>query len=341
MSVEFAQDISATETTGKLSSMPILILNLHENCNCRCMMCDIWKRPAGSELRLEALSKHAESFRSLGIRHVVLTGGEPLLHSRFADLCAFLKELDVTITLLTTGLLLHAQAERVSQGVDDIIISLDGPEHIHDAIRRVRRGFDLIRLGIRAVRALRPCMKIHARSTVQRTNYAFLRETVVAAHRLGFDSISFLATDVSSHAFNRELIWPGERQAEIALSNTDISILEDEMEELIAEHSDDINAGFIVEKPEKLRRIVRHFREVLGELPYQAPTCNAPWVSAVIEVDGSVKPCFFHRKVSNLSASTLAEAVNSPQAQQFRRDLDIANDPVCRRCVCSLNYRHT
>ncbi len=27
-----------------LTSMPILILNVHSHCNCRCIMCDIWKR---------------------------------------------------------------------------------------------------------------------------------------------------------------------------------------------------------------------------------------------------------------------------------------------------------
>jgi hypothetical protein len=32
----------------------------------------------------------------------------------------------------------------------------------------------------------------------------------------------------------------------------------------------------------------------------------------------------------------LHEILNSPQALQFRRNLDIASDPTCQRCVCSL-----
>jgi hypothetical protein len=32
----------------------------------------------------------------------------------------------------------------------------------------------------------------------------------------------------------------------------------------------------------------------------------------------------------------LHEILNGPQALHFRRNLDIANDPICRRCVCSL-----
>jgi hypothetical protein len=32
----------------------------------------------------------------------------------------------------------------------------------------------------------------------------------------------------------------------------------------------------------------------------------------------------------------LLEILNSPQALQFRKTLDIATDPICRHCVCSL-----
>jgi Fe-coproporphyrin III synthase len=323
----------------KLVSLPILLLNVHENCNCRCLMCDIWKRPAGSELEPASITRHRDSIRALGVRQVVLTGGEPLLHSDFDALCGFLKSCEVRVTLLTTGLLLEKRAESVARGVDEIIVSLDGPEAVHDGIRRVNRGFDLIRIGVSAVRRYRPEIQIQARSTVQRANFLFLRETVAAAKRLGFDSISFLATDVSSQAFNRELVWPGERQNQVALSRSEIAGLEDEIGLLIEQCPEEIAEHYIVESPEKLRRIARRFREHLGELPAESPVCNAPWVSVVMEVDGSLRPCFFHRKVGNIGTGSLEEAVNSDEAQEFRRTLNVARDPTCQRCVCSLNYR--
>jgi MoaA/NifB/PqqE/SkfB family radical SAM enzyme len=324
---------------GKLRSMPILLLNIHENCNCRCLMCDIWKRPVGSELDPESLLRHRDSLRTLEVRQVVLTGGEPLLHSRFDELCALLKECDVRITLLTTGLLLARRAESIAKWVDEIIVSFDGPERVHDSIRRVRQGFDLIRTGVATVRHHRPDMPIRARSTVQRSNFLCLRDTVTAAKQLGFDSISFLATDVSSHAFNRDLVWPGERQNEVALTPAETAALESEIELLIEQYGDEIARHYIVEQPEKLRRIARHFREFLGHLPPEAPICNAPWVSAVVEVDGSVKPCFFHRRIGSVETDTLEEAINSTEAQEFRQSLNIARDPTCQRCVCSLNYK--
>jgi Fe-coproporphyrin III synthase len=59
-------------------------------------------------------------------------------------------------------------------------------------------------------------------------------------------------------------------------------------------------------------------------------------VSAVVEVSGDVRPCFFHPPIGNTAEGTLAEILNSPRAIAFRERLSIADDPICRRCVCSL-----
>jgi len=322
----------------RLRELPILLLNLHENCNCRCLMCDIWKKPAGAEFALAELERHRESIAALRVREVVLTGGEPLLHSQFDALCAFLKSCGVKVTLLTTGLLLTKRAKSVAMLVDEVIVSLDGPEDVHNKIRGVRGGFGLIRDGVAAVRADAASIPIRARSTVQRANFAFLRGTVAAAIDLGLTSISFLAADLTSTAFNRELVWPVERQSEVGLTGEEVGLLGDEMESLITQHSQLIGQGYIVESPEKLRRIVRCFQEYLGELQPEAPLCNAPWVSAVLEVDGGIRPCFFHRKVGSASLHSLAEAINSDDAERFRGSLDVKSDATCKRCVCSLNY---
>ena len=172
-------------------------------------------------------------------------------------------------------------------------------------------------------------------------NHRHLRQTVDAARALGLDSISFLAADLTSEAFNRPLLWPAEKQSEIALNLEEVKALEEEIEQLILQYEAGINHKFILEPAAKLRKIARRFREHLGQLTPQAPTCNAPWVSAVVEVDGSVRPCFFHRAIGNITSSTLEEVINGEAAQEFRESLDMENDATCRRCVCSLNYHGT
>ena len=330
-----------SSSPARLESLPILILNTHSRCNCRCVMCDIWKRETNEQIRAQDLERHRNSLETLGVRHVVLTGGEPLLHNDLSALCNFFRDRQIHLTLLTTGLLLHKRAEEVAALFDDIIVSLDGPPEIHDSIRRVSGAYNLLHKGIAAVRHHNPSLPITCRTTIQKANHRYLRQTVDAARALGLDSISFLAADLTSEAFNRPLLWPAEKQGEIALNLEELKALEEEIEQLILQYQAGIDHKFILEPAAKLRKIARRFREHLGQLTPQAPTCNAPWVSAVVELDGSVRPCFFHRAIGNITSATLEEVINGEAAQEFRESLDMENDATCRRCVCSLNYHGT
>jgi len=329
----------ALSAQTRLTALPILILNAHNRCNCRCVMCDIWKRETNDQIRVQDLDRHRASLINLGVRQVVLTGGEPLLHNDLAALCNFFREHRIQLTLLTTGLLLHKRADEVATLFDDVILSLDGPQEIHDAIRRINGAYNLIHRGVAAVRHHNPFMPIVCRTTVQKANHRHLCATVDAARALGLDSISFLAADLTSEAFNRPLIWPAEKQSEIGLTAEEANALEEEIERLILEYEAAINHNYVVESPTKLRKIVHRFREHLGEVKPQSPVCNAPWVSAVVEIDGSVRPCFFHRTIGNITSSSLEDVINGEAAQNFRQSLDIETNPTCQRCVCSLNHR--
>jgi Fe-coproporphyrin III synthase len=322
---------------GALEQLPILVLNPFSRCNCRCRMCDIWKRTGSEAICRDTLERELAGLEGFGLRWAVLSGGEPLMHPDIFGLCAALRARNLRVTLLTAGLLLERHAAGVAVHVDDLIISLDGPAPVHDSIRGVNGAFARLAAGIAAVRAQHPDFPIAARSTVQRRNHAHLGETACAARQLHLDSISFLAADVESTAFHRPATWPRERQEEVGLEAEQIPVLEAQIEALIASGE---CGGFIAESPEKLQRIVHHFRARLGLARPVAPRCNAPWVSAVVEADGSVRPCFFHEPIGRIGAGqTLAQVLNGPQAVAFRGGLDVTSNPVCRRCVCSLNFK--
>jgi Fe-coproporphyrin III synthase len=340
LSTELPVPVSASASGHIISELPILILNAHSRCNCRCVMCDIWKRDTTSEITATNLEHHRKSFRNFGVRWVVLSGGEPLMHTDLRRLCNFFRELDIRMTLLTTGLLLERRAIEVAEFFDDAIVSLDGPPNVHDAIRRTPGAFSMIERGIVSLRERRPHMIVKARTTVQKANHLWLSDTVEAALSLGLSGISFLAADLTSEAFNRPLLWPVGRQDSIALSESEVSSLSDEIGRLIVTRREQIHSGYIAESPAKLRKIVSHFRAHLGLETPCAPLCNAPWVSAVIEADGAVRPCFFHPPLGNIHEASLEEIVNGDAAVSFRRSLDIAKSPICQRCVCSLNYEN-
>jgi MoaA/NifB/PqqE/SkfB family radical SAM enzyme len=322
-----------------IHDLPVLVVHAHSSCNCRCIMCDIWKTPEGKAFRKADLEPHLASIRRLGVRWVVFSGGEPLMNAELPVLCEILRAENIRLTLLTTGLLLQKCASTVAAGFDDVIVSLDGPPEVHDKIRRVEKAFALLEAGVKALREQRPEMRITARTTVQKANHCHLRETVCAARRMNLNGISFLAADLTSSAFNRPLLWPASRQDEIGLSLLEVAALEREIEALIQETGRESECGFIAETPEKLRRMARQFRVQLRLKTGESPICNAPWVSAVIETDGTVRPCFFHAAIGNLREGSLESIVNGEAGRAFRKNLDIANNAICQRCVCSLHYR--
>jgi Fe-coproporphyrin III synthase len=328
-----------SRVTGRLSSLPVLVLMPHSRCNCKCVMCDIWKANHNKrEIAPEHLASHLDAFRKLGVKWVLLSGGEPLMHSNLWSFCRSLKELDVRITILSTGLLLQAHALEICTACDEVIVSLDGSHDIHNRIRGVARAYEAIEEGVRAIKKVDPKFRVTGRCVIQRANYFDILNIVQAAHALGLDGISFLAADVSSQAFNRPVAWSDERVSEIALSAEQSGQLETLIEQLIARYGDEISSGFIVESPDKLRNLPAYFAAINGLREFPSNRCNAPWVSSVVEADGEVRPCFFHTSFGNIYQTPFEEILNSPKAVSFRKNLSVEKDPICQKCVCTLQF---
>src|ERR1700744_407462 len=115
-----AEAVSASGLEASaLAQMPILILNVHTHCSCRCVMCDIWKRETHEQVRVADLDRHRASLRKLGVRQGVVSGREALLHNDLDDLCRFFRDQNIRLTLLATGLLLVKRAEEVARLFDE------------------------------------------------------------------------------------------------------------------------------------------------------------------------------------------------------------------------------
>lgn len=327
-----------TLRSHRISSLPIVILMPHSSCNCRCSMCDIWKANQHlKQLREEDVERLMDALSKLRVKQVLMSGGEPLLHPNFFRLCKMLQEKSIQVVLLSTGLTLARHAENIVKHVQEVIVSLDGDPDLHDRIRNIAGAYTKLENGVRAIKSLDPGLVISARSVIHKLNFRNWRALIDTARNANLDSISFLPADVSSHAFNRELSWEQPRQEEILLNTDELAALEEITEEIIRDYSDDIATGFIAESPTKLRQISQHYAAALGLADYPYRPCNAPWVSTVIEPDGTVRPCFFHKAIGNIHEEDLLSILNGPTGMDFRKTLDMQKDHTCLRCVCTLN----
>ena len=326
--------------THKLSALPIVILMPHSACNCRCVMCDIWKGNNNlKQLTAADIQALMATLKKLGTQQVLMSGGEALLNPNFFRFCEILKKEKIKITLLSTGLTLKKNAALLVKWVDDIIVSLDGDEATHNRIRNIPDAFIKMAEGITAIKALKPDFKITCRTVIHRLNYTVWPQIIQSAKNLGLDQISFLPADVSSHAFNRQQAWDEPRQHEILLSEKDVDALKIIIGNLLIAFKNEFENRFIAENPEKIRNIYFYYAAYYNRNSFPYKKCNAPWVSTVIEADGTVRPCFFHEPYGNLKTQSLNNIVNSETAIDFRKNLDVAKNETCVKCVCYLNLK--
>ena len=326
-----------TLQTHKISVLPIVILMPHSACNCRCVMCDIWKDNKNlKQLTDQDVTGLLCSLKKFGTQQVVMSGGEALLNPNFFRLCEILKGEKIKISLLTTGLSVKGNALQLLNWVDDIIVSLDGDEHLHDAIRNIPRAFEKLKEGVMFIKDLSPNYKITARTVIHRLNFRNWEAIIYEAKQMGLDQVSFLPADVSSHAFNQQMAWETPKQHEILISVTELVELQEIITRIIS-NQDDFNSGFIAESQEKIQQIYQYYAAFYGLNPFPFKKCNAPWVSTVIEADGSVRPCFFHDVIGNIRDSSLENILNSSNAIDFRKTIDMSKNQICEKCVFSLN----
>lgn len=340
----------------QVRTLSILVLYLTDGCNSRCATCDIWRSPRRN-MRPELIDALVDQVRPLGIRWVVLSGGEAMQHRQWSNIARRFREAGARVLLLTNGLLVKKQAEAVITSVDELIVSLDGgTAATYDAIRGVD-AFDLVLDGIRAVRAAG--LPVTTRTTVQQANYREIPLIIDAAKAADVNHISFLTVDVSNpFAFGPRFTAdtdlplvagmgspapPEHGPPASALTSEDLPELRRVLDEVETRFTDDFASGRMAESPEKLRRMVDYFGAILGQADYPPVRCNAPHISTVIEVDGKLRPCYFlpsFGRVNPANQASLRDTINNHDAVALRRAYRSGERAECERCVCPLHKGH-
>jgi MoaA/NifB/PqqE/SkfB family radical SAM enzyme len=318
--------------TNRTIVLPLLIFFPTGRCNSRCVSCDWWKRSGADDLTVEEIRAIADEFPSLGTRVVVFSGGEPLLRPEVFEAAAIFRARGATLHLLTSGVLLERFAERVAEHFARVCVSLDASTPALYAQIRGVDALDTVSRGISRVRRAAPDIPVVARATLHRANFRELPRLIERAHALGLHGISFLPADVSSLGFGRDAAPDA---SALALDAPEIAEFESIVDRAIAVYAHDFESGFVAEAPDKLRRLPRYYAALAGAEPFPEVSCHAPWISAVVEANGAVRPCFFHAAVGSVREDSL-EAIVTRNLRAFRRSLDVGADPVCVRCVCSL-----
>lgn len=114
-------------------SLRYLELQITTVCNLKCRHCYI-SGGQNHELPPKQLRRILKEFEDMQGLRVMITGGEPLLHSRFDEINDMLPEFALRKVLFTNGTLLTDQIIR-KLNVHEVQVSIDGLGASHDAVR--------------------------------------------------------------------------------------------------------------------------------------------------------------------------------------------------------------
>ena len=170
---------------------------LTHRCNCRCVMCDLWRTAdAANELPAErwmALLDELHSWtRTLRVRFV---GGEVLLKPGVYDIIRRAVDLGFTVNLISNGLALQSERtyrDLMNTGLRHITFSLDGKDAvIHDRNRGTPGLLNVVSEVIRRIKREQPAMCVSLICILMRDTVPQLAEYVKWVEALGVDRVLF------------------------------------------------------------------------------------------------------------------------------------------------------
>ncbi|WP_229416281.1 radical SAM protein [Pseudoduganella armeniaca] len=135
--------------------MPVLQLHPSRRCNLACLHCYTSSGPAiRQELPIGMLLACLDDAYQAGYRQLAVSGGEPLLYSELGALLAHARELGMTTTITTNGMLATPRRwTPLAPLVDFVAVSIDGRPAEHDTIRGQAGAFDKTVRHLATIRA--------------------------------------------------------------------------------------------------------------------------------------------------------------------------------------------
>ncbi len=185
----------------------VLSLPITDNCNARCVMCDVWRNKSTDELTSAELRRILSGRLFERIEHVGVSGGEPSLRKDLVDICQVV--VDTLPSLKTLSITTHGfhtarweaslprirdacAARRVSVSLN---VSVDGLESTHDAVRGVPGVYEKAMKTTRLARDMG--IAVQWQCTISTTNLYGAEALARAASAANQEVIFRLATPIS------------------------------------------------------------------------------------------------------------------------------------------------
>jgi MoaA/NifB/PqqE/SkfB family radical SAM enzyme len=128
-----------------------MVFVLTNRCNFRCDYCDVPAAAAG-EMTTDQFRAAISELAAAGMGRAAFGGGEALLRPDAIDLIEHAKSEGCFTSMNSNGWTTERHLDRLAECLDMLVVSLDGPDHVHDVVRKKRGSYARV---IRVIREAR------------------------------------------------------------------------------------------------------------------------------------------------------------------------------------------
>lgn len=296
--------ISDSPFDKKRATIMTAYIHVTNKCNLHCLGCysDNEARNKEDDLSTEEMKRILDELRSVGVKNLVISGGEPLFRKDIVDLVKHAKESCgiERITLITNGTIGDRKSYiDFAPYLDTIAVSLDTHASECHAYLRDEGIFDKIVSHIKQMQE--SGLKVSILPTLHHKNAEQMLDYIKLSKRLGVE-ISF-----SIFTTRQEKIYEG-----YTLSNKDLKY--------ISEHFANYNINDVP------------INNTLEGKRHCGTGCNIISVGA----DGSIYPCHMlmgdQFKMGNLTEKGIVEILNASKCQKQCWEKDVKDIAGCKDC---------
>ncbi len=333
-----------------------VVLGVNNFCNLRCVMCDVGTENdetnfganlVGAKTRFMPLDLFQKIVGEMEAfcpgAHLALAFTEPLAWPLIGDALPYARDHGLQTSVTTNGLLLERHAAALAGGTcEHLSVSLDGPEEVHDRIRRRTGSFARAVAGIQALAVMKGAPRISVYCAISEFNVGALRQFLRDMSALPLERVGLLhnifVTGAQAEDHNR--LYDGDLHAtpsNVFLSDPgkiDLELLSAELNEIAT-----TEYPFAVIIQPRLT----DFDDL--EVYYRKPEtffgrrCTDASRMIMIDSDGEAIPVHgrcFRFPIANIRNQSLADIWKHPRLAEMRRTLHRAGGllPACSRC-CS------
>jgi Fe-coproporphyrin III synthase len=331
-----------------------IVLGVNNFCNLKCRMCDVGTGNDESNFGANLVGAKTRSMpfdlfqriaqqikQTYPTARLAFAFTEPLAWQPLGDALALCRQLGLYASVTTNGLLLERRAKDLSDGgCRELSVSLDGPDQLHDQIRRHAGSYARAIAGIKAIAAMPGAPPISIFCTITEWNVGALVDFLdglreLPVRRVGLIHNNFITqdqADIHNERHGEFLHATASNVFQSDPSKIDISALSDELTRIKA-----ATYPFLVSIQPKLGSVADLDIYYRNPARYVGKRCNDVKRILMIDSDGEAIPAHgrcFRFPIGNIRTMSLAQMWNHHALSNLRRTLHEAGGllPACSRC---------